>query len=70
MKKILILFCAMVFSVSAFAGYWRAEASSPSGWGWGQSYDKYEAKRIALYECAKYTPTWETCYINRVYWVN
>ena len=72
MKKVLSALALTVACLTPLAAQaaWVAEATSPSAWGKGYSYDKLIAIRIALRECAIRTPNTQTCYVQAVYWVN
>jgi hypothetical protein len=70
MKKIFIV-ALLLLSPSAFAGYWYSEARSSYGseYGFAQHIDKFEAERIALYQCAIRTKQYDKCIIVKSYWV-
>lgn len=68
-KKLLAGILLATLSSQTLA-YWYYEAESPSGYGYGQANSKREAMRLALYHCARHTPTWEVCYITRYFWVD
>lgn len=66
MKRFVAL-CAVagslaVMSTPSEAAFCRANSRSANGW--GRSGSLYEAKRIALVECAVRTPRYQTCYIT------
>ena len=61
---------AMTFAIgmlaltSTEASAWFCSADSSSAYGWGRSYSQGEARRRALWECARRTPRYQTCYIS------
>lgn len=69
MKKILI--AALLFAAPAFAdAFWRVQAESPTAIGVGTSYDLEVAKRIALFECARRTPSAFYCTVVSIVWID
>jgi len=69
MKKVMLMMSIMLFSSFSYAG-WYAEAHSRSASGWAEAYDKQTAQQVALRECAIRTPSWDTCFITTVFWIN
>ncbi len=53
----------MLALMSSDASAWYCRAESPSAYGWGSSDSRGVARRRALYECARRTPRYQTCYI-------
>ena len=68
--KKLLTGASLLLLASQASAYWHVEASSPSGYGWGEASSYSKAVNIALYNCAQYTPSWEMCIVTNYYWVN
>lgn len=71
MKKIMVMLVLLVslFGVSIVAGardvpIFECRASSAYAVGWGQATNAYDARAIALNECAVRTPYGYNCYVN------
>ena len=64
MKKIFLFLVVIgLFSTTANAA-WYCEAYSSVAGGWGESFNKRNAKRIAMNNCRVRTPRWDRCYID------
>ena len=59
----LIFAIGMLGLMSTEASAWYCRAESPSAHGWGTSSSQGRVRRIALYECARRTPRYQTCYV-------
>lgn len=66
--KKLLTGVTLLLMASQASAYWYVEANSPSGYGWGKSNNYNEAVNLALSNCARYTPTWEVCYVTFSEW--
>ena len=53
----------MLAIMTSEASAWYCRAESPAAYGWAERYSQRAARRVALYECARRTPRYQTCYI-------
>ena len=66
MKRVLaaLLFAGAMIAIDTSDAYaWYCRAESGNSYGWGRNNNQQAARRRALYECARRTPRYQTCYI-------